>query len=502
MSNNTKKPSESKRSIKAFFKARNTRRGAASIGVTVLIIAAVILVNVIFAVISSRNAMYIDVTANRSFKLQSATLDYIGDLNKDVDIYVLADEENLENADSSNYSYYVQANRLLHEFEYNSDHISLHYLDPVKNPTFLAQYKDVNRSVSHMMLVTCGDNYTVVDPTDVFNFDTETYQNDGYMVVNSQHVEQAVASAILKVTDSERVTVSVLTGQEEADMSAFASRLAMNAYDVETVNLAEGDISASSEFLVIYKPLYDIDEEMLKKISDWLDNDGKYGHNVIFFPGDELDPSYYPNLSALLSDYGMAVKYGYVFEENSEYIVPGANLNNSLFDYADAEFTEGLSNKSKKIIMGGERGCLAIDVSDITLANALLTSSDSVELFDIKTQELVKVDGVLNGAAIGRKSGASGVNSCVVAVGSYYAVSNLFLTADTYNNAEYFINLFNTLSHKEDVGVIIEGKDPNSAELGVSSVKDIAFLGVLVRFIIPSLALLAGLIIWIKRRHQ
>ncbi len=505
MKNNTsKKTSEKKNGFKSFFSARNTRRGITSIGVTVLLIAAVILVNVILAIVSSHRALYVDVTANRNYKLQSATVDYIADLDKDVDIYVLANEKDLENPSSTNYQYYVQANRLLHEFEYNSGHIRLHYVDLVKNPTFLSAYPNVNRSETHMMLLVCGDNYTTLDPTDVFGYDTDTYQEEGYMVVKSQHVEQSVTSAILTVTDAERVTVSILEGQDEADCSAFAARLAMNAYEVENVNLYSADPSDKSEFLIIYKPLSDIDEELYKKISDWLINGGEYGKTVLYFPNDDLDTALFPNLNALLADYGMAVDYAYIFEEDADYLIPGNNLNNSLFDYADTSFTEDLNNKSKRIIMGGERGTMPVTVLDSSIASEMLVSSDNVERFNIKTQELESVEGKLCGAAIGRKGGSSstGANSAVVAIGSYYAVSNLYLTADTYNNAAYFINMVNVLSHKGDVSVLIEGKDPTAAELGVSSVGDISFLSILIRFIIPGLALIAGLIIWLKRRHQ
>lgn len=496
--NNTKK----KTGFKEFLTARNTRRGATSLGVTVLIVAAVILVNVILAILSSRSGMYIDVTENRSYKLQSPTLAYIDDLDRDVDIYVLTSEEDLETANSSNYDYYIQANRLLHEFDYNSDKIHLHYVDLVKEPTFLSAYPNVNRSQTHMLLIVSGDNYTTLDPTDVFGYDTDTYQNEGYLVVRSQHVEQSVASAILKVTDSDHITVSILEGQDEEDCSAFAARLSMNAYDVETVNLYTDKISDSSEFLIIYKPLSDIDESLYKQISAWLDNDGKYGRNVIYFPNDDLAADLFPNLNALLADYGMEVDYAYIFEKDSDHLIPGNNLNNSLFDYADAAFTDDLRNKEKKIVMGGARGTMAVKVLDPSVADEMLVSSDNVGRFDIKTQELENVDGVLCGAAIGRKGGASGVNSSVVTVGSYYAVANVYLTADTYNNAAYFINVFNVLSHKDDVSIIIEGKDPASTELGVSSVGDLTFLSILVRFIIPGLILLAGIIVWIRRRHK
>ena len=497
-----KMPSEKKNGVREFFTARNTRRGITSVGITVLLIAAVVLVNVILAVLSSRSSMYIDVTADRTYKLQGVTLDYIKDLDKDVDIYVLASEEDLLTAASSNYDYYVQANRLLHEFDYNSEHIRLHYVDIVKNPTFLAQYPNVNRSATHMLLVTCGSEYTVLDPTDVFSYDTQTYQDEGYMVVQSQHVEQSVTTAILTVTDSDRVTVSILSGQDEEDCSAFAARLAMNAYDIETVNLYVEDISEKSEFLIIFKPMSDIDENLYKKLGAWLENDGKYGHNILYFPNDDVDAALFPNLNSLLADYGMEVDYAYIFEKDTDHLIPGNNLNNSLFDYADPEFTEDLLNKEKKIIMGGARGTMPIKILDNTMTSQLLVSSDDVDRFDIKSQELGSIDGALCGAAIGRKGGADGVNSSVVAVGSYYAVSNLYLTADTYNNAAYFINMINVLSRKEDVSILIDGKDPSSAELGVSSVGDLTFVSILVRFIIPGLVLLAGLIVWIRRRHK
>ena len=108
----------------------------------------------------------------------------------------------------------------------------------------------------------------------------------------------------------------------------------------------------------------------------------------------------------------------------------------------------------------------------------------------------------LCGAAIGRKSGSSGVNSSVVTIGSYYAVSNLYLTANSYNNTAYFINMFNVLSDKGEAPILIEGKSPTSTELGVSSQNDINFLSVLVRFILPGVVLVIGLIVWIRRRHR
>ena len=72
----------------------------------------------------------------------------------------------------------------------------------------------------------------------------------------------------------------------------------------------------------------------------------------------------------------------------------------------------------------------------------------------------------------------------------------------SYNNAAYFVNLFNTLSDRDDVSIVIEGKDPSAKELGVTSLDAIAVPSILVRFVIPFGVLLVGLIIWIRRRHR
>ena len=87
-------------------------------------------------------------------------------------------------------------------------------------------------------------------------------------------------------------------------------------------------------------------------------------------------------------------------------------------------------------------------------------------------------------------------------IGSYDALTSNYLSISSYNNAAYFVNLFNTLADRDDVSIVIEGKDPSANELGVTSMDAIAFPAILVRFVIPIAVLIVGLIIWIKRRHK
>ena len=508
MNNENKTSKAEKKGMKNLFKSRGTRRGAASITLTVLFIAAVILINLAAAAFTNNHPLYIDVTENSSFQLQDTTKEYLGTLDKDVAIYVLQKEADFESGDSTNYKYYIQANKLIHGIAGSSDHIDLHYIDLTADPTFTSDYPQVNWTQNHIALIVSGTNYRTIDLTDMFEFDTQQYQYYGTYVINSQKVEQSVLTAIMNVTTEDKTKVTLLSGQGEQDMSAFTTLLENNAYEVENVSLLNGSISEDSEFVIIFDPEVDIDEDIYTTLSKWLENDGKYGHHILYFPNDQHDLSEYPNLNTLLSDYGMQLRYGYIYENNTNYLLPGANHYISVFDYDkdNTEFTENLRTPSIPVVMSLT---MPITITDENEAKALLNSSDSAFFFprDLSEEDAKDFDPTpetLIGAAIGQHSDGTtdGKKSSVVVIGSYDSVTSNHLSISSYNNAAYFINILNTLSSKDDVSVIIEGKNPSANDLGITSQNDIAFVSILVRFIIPIAVLVAGLIVWIRRRHK
>ena len=507
--NNDKKTSETKKKggFKSFLKQRGTRRGAVSILLTVLFIAAIVLLNIVLSAVADRYPLYVDVTENASYRLQQETVDYLSEVTEPVELYVLQKETDFESGDSNNYKYRVQANKLLHAIENSSDNVELHYVDITADPTFTADYPQVDWSSSHAVLVVSGDQYRAVDMTDLFTFDESQYTYYGTVVINAQHVEQAIMTAIMNVTTAEKTKVTVLSGQGEQDMTPFTTLLENNAYEVEQVSLLTDSISEDSEFVIIYDPDVDIDESAYTTLSDWLNNDGKYGHHLFYFPNDQHEVKDFPNLNALLTDYGMEVQYGYIFETSESYTIPGANHYVSVYDYGDdTTYTEGLRNQNIPVVM---MLTMPVTLTDSTIATPLLLSSEKSFLFpmDLKEEDVDSFDPdyqALNGAAVGvRNDGTEdGKNSSIVVIGSYEAVTSNYLSISSYNNAAYFVNLFNTLSDRDDVSVVIEGKDPSANELGVTSIDAITFPSILVRFVIPIGILIVGLIVWIRRRHK
>ena len=175
------------------------------------------------------------------------------------------------------------------------------------------------------------------------------------------------------------------------------------------------------------------------------------------------------------------------------------------FSFAESlHFTPGAVPLMREMLTAG-----ATVITDTTMAKPLLVSSEKSFLFplDLKQEDAESFKPEtqkLNGAAIGVHNDGTegGKSSSVIVIGSYEALRANYLSITSYNNAAYFVNLFNTLSDRDDVSIVIEGKDPSAKELGVTSLDAIAVPSILVRFVIPFGVLLVGLIIWIRRRHR
>lgn len=464
-----------------------------------VVLVALVLVNVIARTLTTRYSLYADLTANAAFRLQDATKEFAENLDKDVDLYVLANENVFEGYGD----YYVQANKLVHQLDAASDKVRIHYVDLTTNPSFTASYPDVDWSESHLMLAVCGERYQILDAEDFFDYelDESTYT----YVITSQHIEQALATAILGVSTDQIINISVLTGQDEEDLSPFLKLLTNNAYNVEEVNLSTATLPADSTFLIIYAPQVDIDDDMAEQIADWLYNDGNYGRNLVYFPSDKQPVDSFENLNALIADWGMKVDYGYVYESDASYIA--ASLNTplcSMYEYADETFTEDLRNPSIPVFL---YYTMPIEITDENIAKAMLTSSEKAGFAPMLEEDREGYEPVIqayNGAAYGTKSNGETEDeraSHVVVIGSYDALSEGFLKYNSYNNGAYFVNIFNVLCDRGNLGIVIEGKNLDSQHLGVQTDTTV-FLFWFVVVAIPLSLLIAGLVMGIIRRFK
>ncbi len=496
----TQTKNKKKSKLKTFLTSRNARKGTVAIVLTVLFIAVVVGLNIVAKTLTNNYPILShDLTSSNVFELTTTSLEYLDTLEKDITIYVLSEEQALENQGG----YYAQVNKLLHQFEQNSKHIDLQYIDLATNPTFASKYTDVNwNSNSYMLLIEHKDEHIAVAQEDIFTYDEE-YLSYGEYLVNGQNVEQAVLTAILNITTEEKVGVTVLTGHGEIENTAILSTLSNNAYDVKTVNLLNAEIDKDSQFVIIFAPTNDIDKDTYDTLTDWLYNDGEYGHTLLYVPND-MKNGETPNIDMLLEEWGMAVTNGLIWETDKSYMTNSAIPNlMSIVNYEDTEFTSSLKDQNIPVVMMYSMPVELID----SAAVSLLSSSDSAVVMPLDASEDWDANGEekqkLCAAAMSSQGNEDNTKSSnVIVFGSYEALTENAFSVSSFNNNQYFVNIFNTISHRDDITLTIEGKNLEATELGITSVSVASVLGMVFYLVIPVAVVIVGVVMWLRRRHR
>lgn len=487
--------------FKNLLKSRKARHGSMAIAIVAVVIALVIVLNVVLGLLTERfPEMAIDLTANNSFALQEDTLDYVSHLDKDVTLNVLVKESVFE----SQGSYFVQAQRLLEKMESNSNgKLKLKYVDLTSNPTFTSNYPNVDwsGSTNNVILVECGDQYRALTLDDCFEYDSEVYSSYGQYQFTGTKIEQSVITAILNVTTEDKIVVDMITGNQEQDYSAITSLLENNAYSVNEVSLATQDIDDDAMFTILYAPSVDLDEGAVTKLSQWLDNDGKYGKSLIYVPSaDKVDT---PNLDAFLTEWGMQVNDGYVFETSNERLISSSSSYAFVVDYTDY-YVEGLKNNTIPVVVTDAHDII---ISDSTMAHSLLTTSTSAGVQPYDADENWDYNDAISGeelniAAEGVKTATDETSSRVVVFGSYTMFSSTIMQYNSFNNSGYLMNVINTIANRDDIGITIESKSMDSSELGVTDVTTQNMLLIIFVIVLPLGILVTGLVMWLRRRNR
>lgn len=494
------KKDKKKGGLKAFLKSRKARHGSVAIAVAAVVIALVVVLNIIVSLLVNRFPnMVIDFTKESSFALENDTVDYVSHIDKDITITVLATEEKFE----ASGNYYIQANKLLEKMESASNgKIKLKYVDLSSNPSIAQKYTDADWTKnSNMMIVECGDQYRVLTIDDCFEYDKNYYAQYGSYYVTSSLVEQGVVTAILNVTTDDKVIVDMITGNQEQDSTAIKTLLQNNAYQVNEVTLATGDLDNDAKFAILYAPSVDLDEGAVEKLSKWLDNDGKYGRNLIYIPTENSIET--PNLDSLLNEWGMQVNDGYVYETSTDRLVSNTSPFIFTVDYTDY-YTKGLKNPNIPVVTLFSR---AITLSDTSVAHALLTTSNSAGIRPTDADENWNykdnlTNEAVNIAAEGVKSNTDNSSSKVVVFGSYSMFTSDIMSYNSFNNSGYLMNTINTLANKDDAGITIESKSMNNAELGITDATTKNTLFVIFVVLVPVAVLVTGIVMWLRRRNK
>lgn len=525
---------EKERALRSVKRRKKFKYGTLAAVITIVFIAIVVAVNLICKMLDNRYNWNIDLTSKGLYQIDDQTIDYLHQLKDDVKITVLANEAFfLENSNLKILS------ETLTRFKTESNgHITVEYVDANKNPEAISVYKqnysgdlqsgDVVVSKGDLVRVLGMSNsgYRTNGPTSYLfqqdsSIDYQTYQQTTTM---SFVGEQSLVSAIMGVTDLNPVTVGMIDmyggnqiydSRDGYSYERIKELLDKNNYQVESVDIATAELNENYDILMLCSPANDLTEAQVQKLSDYLNNDNKYGRNLIYF-GSPFKSKNTKNLDAFLALWGL--KYGDAYVSESDQAtaqvatlaigtvggIPVVTAN------ADASVNSNYAGSNLPIIAplccpierlyDQNAGRNTYPMLSTSGTSYLYPLDESAKELDPDSAEKASFDiAVLADSTF--TGGSEMLKSQVIAFGSAWFLDYMVgANAGSFDNANYFVNMLNTVTGKEAALTIAQKSlDQETITITDSQAKAIRNVTVL---IIPVVVALIGIIVYVRRRNK
>lgn len=525
-------PAERKKKVNI----RSLKHGTMAVVLTILFVAAVVVLNVIVGIISDRVDTTADLTDTGVYTLDEATTDYLSRFEKDVTVSVMNSEANFEGGGT----YYKSVNELLKKMAMENEHFKLQYLLIDQNPDFTSRFNGETLSENYIVVESAETGrHRIITPGGYFSCPTfrdnlsqygypenyieqyvNQYVNSSYasQIIEGSNIEQAAISALMYVTNTDPVRVAFTEGFGEEDSSSLSALLDKNGYDVETINIQSvSEIDSGIDYIVMYAPSMDYDNDSLSKLSRFLDNGGAFGKNLVYF-ASYSQPSYSPaddesssmkNQASFLAEWGISIGDSLVLQTNASYTYGGMEYVHLQeiqdTDYAGSTYGSSLLTYDAyvrpviQIWDGGSKGSVEQEVliksHDGAYLRPISTLSDSS--FDSSSAE----SGAFNDAVCAYKVHSTTQDvTRVVAFGSGMIANSMFMNYANSNNQDFLINMFNYISGKTE-GITITAKSFSNVGFEVNQ-ENANVLAVVLCIVVPIVVIVLGIVIWVRRRHR
>lgn len=484
-SSKEKKPLKQKIKDSLNMNKKYLKNGSYSVMISAVFIVIVLVINMIIDVLPSKYTE-LDVSEQKLYSIGDETKEFLQDLDKDVTIYQVAqsgsEDETLQ--------------KLLEKYEDESDHIKVEQKDPVVNPKFTSEYTSDNVS-SNSLIVVCGDRSKIVNYSNIyessFDYNSYSYSTTGF------DGEGQIDSAIAYVVSEDLPIIYTLDGHGEKEISSTLKEDIEKAnIEIKSLNLiTEESVPEDAACLMINAPATDIAETEKDAILAYLEDGGKA---MIF--SDYTDESM-ENFDAVLRNYGVERVDGIVIENDMQhyaqmpyYLVPTVNSADAISDFA---------SKGYYVLMPYAQGISRTEGGrdTVTVTSLLTTSDDAYSKVDVNSGTLEKEDEDIEGQFDLGVSITETVDDRETQI-VYYSTSNLMDSqvdqmVSGGNEQMIMSSLSWMCSSEESTTISVPAKDLQVSYLTLTAY-DASFWKICVMGLIPGAFLVAGFMVWLKRR--
>lgn len=518
---------------------KRLKHGSMAAVFTVVFVAVLVLINVVATQIFERFPLSFDMTSSSSYSISDETIDYVKGLDTDVKVTVFAEKEDFDAANA----YTLQADEILQKYSQYNSKIKIEYVDILTNPDVVSEYDDDLNAYDIVFETSAkgddGKEYkrtSVVSPLDLVNFSSDviaslsqsgmsietiaagneinflytysvqspTYpdaQGKKKSYIESSNAEQAFTSALMVVTDSNPTKITFLTGRSEAaSLNYYQTLMKANGYMVDSVDITTDEIPADTNIAVIAAPTVDYTDGEIKKVSDFLNNDGKLGKNIMYV--ESMNQPDTPKLDELLEEYGIQ------YEDYSMYDTEGDNVSNIYLklNLSGEDYDSFIKDDSLAMYttIYTKPIKLLYEEENMKATKALLKTADTGFKADLETGEKIS-SGEQVAAAVGYKAVFNDDNttsySQVLALGSEYILYDMIMQGTQYVNSQWILSVTNHITGKTTTGITIEPSKIGGTLFDLTDAQISAFKWVF-NLVIPAIVLIIGIVVWLRRKNR
>lgn len=428
----------------------------------------------------------VDVTGSKLYSITEDTEEMLDGLTEDVTVYVLASESGTDET----------IKQMLSRYESRSSHVQVVYKDPVKYPQFAAGY--TTGSISRGSLIVESDKRSrVIDYYDMYETEIDYYTYSSS--VTAYDGEGQLTSAIQYVLSDDMPKVYVISGHDEIALDAGFTEVCEKAnVELETITLLNYDaVPEDAQAIMLLAPISDFSEDDAAKIRDYMAAGGK-ALALTAYTEEEM-----PNFNSVLEDYGVSVSGNMICENSTSnysqsplYLIP--NMESS-------SVTSGID--SNRLVFMPYSVVLDLDWEneELSITKYLTTSDDAVGKANINQSTTTAYEeGDIQGPfCLGAKivKNVDGVESELTVFASDMIFTDQADAAVSGTNSMLFGNILGEMIDTDNAVVTIPAKSYNLSAITVTQT-DFICISLITLILLPVGMLIAGVVIWVKRRRR
>lgn len=483
---------------------RRGKSGIYSVVLSLILLAVLVVINMIVGSLPAKFTM-LDSTASGQYKISGTTESFISGLDESITVYYIVPNGYEDSVLTSFLERYVSM----------SQRLSLKYIDPLKDPSFLDKYPEFDdlaqeassEYMSTYLLIESGKRYRVIHTGELYTYAFSELGVSGlslseaselysqymyygiYPVKDGYCFDGTITGAVEYVCADVIPSIYLLNGHGEEEFgSTVASTLADYGMEYSLLNLAlEGDsIPEDCACIIINKPTSDITAEEALKLADYMAGGGN-----IFLMTDKGSDTL-KNLMSLTSSCGMKLEAGTVSEgDSSKHVTdfPGhiyPTLNSS------HDMTSPFASYKKAILLSNSQAIAVGDAEGYTITE-LLTTSEKARSGE-NGEEGKKILGAIAEGSDGKGK--------LLWVASAALTNDGLISSTSSGNLLLLFNMTNILTG-DYISTLpdIESIAITEATIATTAV-DANIWGTILIFLIPGALLAAGLGYTIYRRRR